>query len=314
MKTMSDFIMEQEITTSSANDEVEIMEGFMRVQAIGAVAECYCEHAAIAAFSEENGLSVFSESDSVGKKMWEGVKAFFENIWEWLKALVKGVINIFTKSSIERCIAALKARQDENSSNFNLDIEPAWVDAEKVLAIVERFGAAVEKGAEGFSGESTVKSFKDEAEAFLKKYKEDKKNDFGGAQTVGASYIISVLERLNKANIPSRGSKLLKEFGFKKDNFKKAGDDKKVDKEMIKEIKKAAGLLAKVYDKYVDTTVKLVKKALNKDIKADELKSLQAKNSYADKAAEDADDTSDARAKAHKQESYAENSDGYFFL
>ena len=40
MKTMSDFIMEQEVTTSSANDDMEIMEGFMKLSAIGAVAEC----------------------------------------------------------------------------------------------------------------------------------------------------------------------------------------------------------------------------------------------------------------------------------
>ena len=104
MKTMSEFIMEQEISDLTINDnaEIEVMEGFMKVQAVGAVAECYCEHAAIAEFANENGLNVFSESDeSLGKKVWEGVKSFFSNIWEWIKAVVRAVVNIFTKSSIE---------------------------------------------------------------------------------------------------------------------------------------------------------------------------------------------------------------------
>ena len=76
-----------------------IMEGFMKVQAIGAVAECYCEHAAISDFATEAGLTVFSESDdNIMKKAWNATKEFFTKIWEWLKALVKSVINFFTKS------------------------------------------------------------------------------------------------------------------------------------------------------------------------------------------------------------------------
>ena len=95
MKTMSDFIMEQEITTSSANDDMEIMEGFMKMNAIASIAECYCEHAAIAQFATEEGLSVFSESDdNIVKRAWNATKEFFEKIWEWLKALVRSILNI----------------------------------------------------------------------------------------------------------------------------------------------------------------------------------------------------------------------------
>ena len=118
--------------------------------------------------------------------------------------------------------------------------------------------------------------------------------------------LLSLLERMQKANIPSSGRKLLKKFDFDKKNYKdKAG---KEDKELIKEIKKAANLLAKAYDKYADSTVKMVRKLIKKDIQADKLKAVQTKNDNldsADKMGKAADLTS---------ESYTENSDGYYFL
>lgn len=314
MKTMSDFIMEQDISTSGINADVEIMESFMKLNAIAAVAECYCEHAVISAFAAEAGLNVFTESDdSIGKKMWTGIKEFFSNLWEWLKAIVKGIINIFTKSSLEKCIAELEARREDDKS-LN-DIEPIWVDANKVLDLVEKFGDAVKKGSEGFGGDETIKYFKDEAEKFLKAYKEGKKDGFtDGDRGKGTYYtkeLLDVLKRMQKANIPSRGSKLLKEFGFTKDKFK--NENGKVDKDQIKDLKKAANLLAKAYDKYCDATVKMVRKAIKKDIKADNLKDLETKNARLAALDKEGKKTSEARAEANA-ESYVENSDGYFFL
>lgn len=323
MKTMSEFIMEQEISDLTINDnaEIEVMEGFMKVQAVGAVAECYCEHAAIAEFANENGLNVFSESDeSLGKKVWEGVKSFFSNIWEWIKAVVRAVVNIFTKSSIEKCIAELKAY---NKSSIP-DLDVRYLDAEKVLDLVEEFGEAVKAGAEGGldKGKNSAKKFQESAEKWLKGYKEHKKADDWKAAddatpkkdengnvtgfAMQKETLLALLERMQKANIPSSGRKLLKKFDFDKKNYKdKAG---KEDKELIKEIKKAANLLAKAYDKYADSTVKMVRKLIKKDIQADKLKAVQTKNDNldsADKMGKAADLTS---------ESYTENSDGYYFL
>lgn len=321
MKTMSEFIMEQE-TNYDINDnaELEVMESFMKVQAVGAVAECYCEHATIAEFAKENGLNVFSESDeSIGKKVWEGVKTFFTNIWEWLKALVKAVINIFTKSSLEKCIAELKAAQRDGKTTIT-DLDERFLDAEAVLDLVEEFGEAVKAGAEGGleKGKDSAKKFQEKAEKWLKGYKEHKKaDDWKGADTTGYEYqgegekkvkthdqittLIDTLERMQKANIPSTGHKLLKKFDFDKSNYKTK--DGKENKELIKDIKKAANLLAKAYDKYADSTVKMVRKLLKKDIQADKLKGVQNKN----------DDLKSAD-KLGKNESYVENSDGYFFL
>lgn len=321
MKTMSDFIMEQEVFDTTVGSDVEIMESFMKVQAVGAVAECYCEHAAISAFATEAGLNVFSESDdSIGKKVLNGIKDFFSNLWEWLKALVKGVINIFTKSSLEKCIAELKAAQRDGKTTIT-DLDERFLDAEKVLDLVEDFGEAVKAGAEGGldKGKDSAKKFQERAEKWLKGFKEhNKADDWKGASADGYDYqadgekkakthdqittLIDTLERMQKANIPSSGRKLLKKFDFDKNNYKTK--DGKTDKELIKDIKKAANLLAKAYDKYADSTVKMVRKLLKKDIKADELKALQQKNS----------DLADADKAGKVAESYSENSDGYFFL
>lgn len=319
MKTMSDFIMEQEVNTAAVDCDQEIMEGFMKLSAVGSVAEAYCEHAAIAEFATENGLNVFSESsDNIAKKAWDATKTFFSNIWEWLKSLVKGIIRFFTKSSVDRLIVKLEELKKNNElksgENGTLEgLEVGQLNVIELLDIVEDFGECVKKGAEGFAGEGegSIKNFQDEAEAWLKSgknkdnWKTGKDAEKGGMRAT-VDDVLGVLREISKADIPSRGSKLLKKFDFDKSNYTKKDGDKDVkDKEKIKDIKKAANLLAKAYDKYVDETVKLVNKVLKKNLKKDDLK---AEGKWTDNQFDELD-----KAK-NKNESYVENSDGYFFL
>lgn len=317
MKTMSDFIMEQEITTSSANDDMEIMEGFMKLSAIGAVAECYCEHAAIAAFSQEAGINVFTESDdSIMKKAWNATKEFFTKIWEWLKALVKSVINFFTKSSIDRLIVKLeemKRNGELKNSSVLTGIDITKIDADGVLKLVDEFSDAIKQDSEkATSTAESIKEFTERAEAFLKK--DNLKDTFKKNEDSDASYyddVLAILKKFSANDVPSNGRKLLKKLDFNKSNYKKGGegDDKdKVNKDLVKAIKKAANLVAKAYDTYVDNTVKLVNKVLKKNLKADDFKKLDEAR---DKGY---DELETARKKKEVAESYAENSDGYFFL
>lgn len=315
MKTMSEFIQEQEILVTEDND-VEIMEGFMKLSAIAAVAECYCEHAAIAGFADSEGLNVFSESVSeVAKKKWDSIKAFFLNIWEWIKAMVKGVINIFTKSALEKCIAELKAAKTAGKKEIP-GLDGRYLDAAEVLDKIEEFGEIIKKGSEkgGFGASkkpAEIEKFEESAEAFLKGYKENKKNDdFRDADESGViksqiDKVLAVLERLQKANIPSSGHKLLKKFDFDKKNYTNAEGE--MDKELVKEIKKCANLLAKVYDKYTDSTVKMVRTLLKKEIKKDELAKKQQLNADMDAA--------DKSGKPEKKgESFVDSTDGFSFL
>lgn len=314
MKTMSDFIMEQEITTSSANDDMEIMESFMKMNAIASIAECYCEHAAIAQFATEEGFSVFSESDdNIVKRAWNTTKEFFEKIWEWLKALVKSIINIFTKSKVDKVIAKLKTRDKDEA----ISVSAKALQVTKVLKFIETLGNIVTTANEGGAVESDIKDLQEELEDFNKDAKENNagfshgdnwgKNDM----TVGAC--LSILESINSAGIPTRGSKLLKKFGFDKTKVTNGGEN--VDKDIVKKIKKLASGVAKAYDKYYSATVKLVEKALGEKIRKEKLDQRIAANDNMADSAEARKDARKAKAKAEAEtESYAENTDGYYFL
>ena len=319
MKTMSDFIMEQEVSTSSVDNDVEIMEGFMKVQAIGAVAECYCEHAAISDFATEAGLTVFSESDdNIMKKAWNATKEFFTKIWEWLKALVKSVINFFTKSSLDRLIVKLeemKSSGDFKDATAMAGIDISKIDADGILNLVDEFSDNIKKSSET-TDSAAMKGFIDRAEAFLKKdtVKETFKKD--DAKTSSLDDILMKLRTFAKKDVPSNGRKLLKKLDFDKNNYKKGGtgDDKdKVNKDLVKDIKKAANLVAKAYDTYVDNTVKLVNKILKKNLKAEDYKELSKNREAGFKELKDTRSQNTLGTKT-EAESYAENTDGYYFL
>lgn len=320
MKTMSDFIMEQEVNTAAVDNDLEIMEGFMKLSAVGAVAETYCEHAAIAAFAEENGLNVFSESaGDIVNKAWEGTKKFFNTIWEWLKSVVNGIIRFFTKSSVDRLIVKLRELSDKGKINTKAQgdedvylevltgITPAALDVDGIFKLVNDFSDVIKKGSEGANSE-VIKGFIDQAENFLKKDTVKEKYKRDDTKSALLDDVLEVLERMSKADIPSKGRKLLKQLDFDKNNYKKGGDgdDKdKIDKDLVKSIKKAANLVAKAYDTYVDNTVKLVNKVLRKNIDKPDIAELNKQRKA---------DYDQLEKEKNKNESYVENSDGYFFL
>ena len=333
MKTMSDFIMEQEVSTE-VNDELDVVRGYMEMSAIGAVAECYCEHAAIAGFATEGGFSVFSESDdNILKKAWEATKSFFGKIWAWIKAMVQSVLSIFKRSSIDKCRE--KIQKGYNTGAFKEDdkcgISGVCCDAVEVLDLVEEFKDAVvvaNDAAEGDKVSVSVKEmekFIEKADRFTKGFKESKKAGWKDAgiderkdvYKAGAKGEFTyrdldyILELMQNANIPSRGSKLLKQIDFDKKNVVAKGKD--TDKAVISSIKKAANALAKVYDKYQSETVKMVSKLLNKDLSEAKLEKLES-DAAQRKATAAARRDGTGKEVSFKEESYTEHSDGYYFL
>lgn len=310
MKTMSDFIMEQEVSTSAVDNDVEIMESFMKLNAIGAVAECYCEHAAIAAFSEEAGLNVFTESDeNLFKRAGSAIKEFFEKIWEWLKAMVKTFINLFTKSKIDRVIAKLEARPDKDAK---LEVDGRVQDPQDAIDEINRFGEFIAKANEGGDIKNELEEWTkgiEEAKKLIKDNRAtfDRANKWGTGEITIAT-AIEYLKKQNEAGIPTSGSKLLKKFDFEKKKVKNGGDS--MDKDAVKKIKKAASALAKFYDKVYGWNIKFISKALGQQIKEEKVKGLN-----------DAADSAKSSQKARKdakdnfgEESYEENTDGYYFL
>lgn len=310
MKTMSDFIMEQEVSTSAVDNDVEIMESFMKLNAIGAVAECYCEHAAIAAFSEEAGLNVFTESDeNLFKRAGSAIKEFFEKIWEWLKAMVKTFINLFTKSKIDRVIAKLEARPDKDAK---LEVDGRVQDPQDAIDEINRFGEFIAKANEGGDIKNELEEWTkgiEEAKKLIKDNRAtfDRANKWGTGEITIAT-AIEYLKKQNEAGIPTSGSKLLKKFDFEKKKVKNGGDS--MDKDAVKKIKKAASALAKFYDKVYGWNIKFISKALGQQIKEEKVKGL---NDAADSAKTSQKNRRDAKDN-FGEESYEENTDGYYFL
>lgn len=347
MRTMSDFIMESEISDLelNGNAEVEVMESFMRMTAVAGVAECYCEHAAIAEFAESEGLSVFSESDdNIAKKAWSAVKSFFEQIWEWLKAIVKAVIQMITRSSLEKLIAKIRTWRDRGTDDeghrFDINAEsgvPAVIiDAESVLALVEEFSEYIKAGYDKDTLNDKLDNFAKDAKELVEKYKKTKKAK-GGDNTdyreIKSSYtdiegethesvstrgsrwgeVLATLERMQKNNTASSAHKLLKSLDFKKKEWKAEGAEK-ADNSDVKKVKEAAKWIAKAYDKYTGYTVKLVQKILKKQLKEERLSDIQGSTAALKTVQGEGGDAIKKKADKAAKESYIDNTDGYFFL
>lgn len=345
MKTMSDFIMEQEVTDVDVNEnaDVEVMECFMKMNAVASVAECYCEHAAIAAFTESEGLSVFSESDdNIAKKAWGAVKDFFSMILDWLKAVVKAVIQMITRSSLEKLIAKLRIWRekgvDDEGHKFDINAESGIpsviVDAESVLSLVEEFSEYIKAGYDKETLNTKLEGFTKDAKELVEKFKKTKKAKGGETGNYRAAdyddnaneipahgstwaEVLATLERMQKNNTASSARKLLKALDFKKKEFHEK--DAKTDNADVKKVKEAAKWIAKAYDKYTTYTVKLVQKVLKKQLKEEHLEDIKGSNSELAKVNKEGGDyaakqAAKAKKETENQESYVENTDGYYFL
>lgn len=351
MRTMSEFIMEQEVTTEDINEniDVEVMESFMKMTAIAGVAECYCEHAAISAFAESEGLSVFSESDeNIFKKAWGSVKSFFEMIWDWLKAIVKAVIQMITRSSLEKLIVRIKEwinkGVDDEGHKFaatdESNVPAVIIDANNVLALVEEFSEYIKAGYNKETMADKLNDFQKRAKEFVENFKNIKKEKGGttdykertvtdsigtptGVEKKGSSSwgeVLAVLERMQKNNIATSAHKLLKNLDFKKKEWKEK-DAEKYNNDDVKKVKEAAKWVAKAYDKYTDFTVKLVQKVIKKQLKKERLEDLKGNTKALENVNKSGGDyeAKEARKAAKKAEtetteSYVDNTDGYFFL
>ena len=320
MKTMSDFIMEQEISLNEVDDDVEIMESFMQMTAIGAVAECYCEHAAIAEFAAAEDIEVFSESvGDIAKKAIGSTKKFFATMWRWIKAIAQSILNFFTKSKIDKVIAKIWNEDMKGT----VDINSKWLNVDEVLTFVSEFKDVVADAESGATVSKSVNDLKTKIASW------DKEQSKAKGTTVSATLqeCAEELDKINKSGIPDKGRKILKALDFDKKKVKNgAGEEAKYDKETVKAIKELSNDIAKVYDKYSSATIKLVEKVLNEKIKADKAKARTDERNQTLSDIEDAnynmktstDERKAAKEKfgkpGNKNESYEEDTDGYFFL
>lgn len=116
MKSMTDFIMEQEMPSveeAEVFNEAALVSQFMGMQAAAAEMNCIYEYASIATFCESNDIEMPEMLVQEGfkermNKIWTGISNFFKKIADWFKSLVKGTVSTFSSAKLNEIIAKLK--------------------------------------------------------------------------------------------------------------------------------------------------------------------------------------------------------------
>lgn len=115
MKSMTDFIMEQEMPSVEEEvfNESALVSQFMAVQAAAAEMNCIYEYASIATFCESNDIEmpemlVQEGFKDVMNNIWTAISNFFTKIAEWFKSLVKGTVATFSAAKLNEIIAKLR--------------------------------------------------------------------------------------------------------------------------------------------------------------------------------------------------------------
>lgn len=130
MKTMTEFIMEQEApqVVEESFNEADLVSQFMALQAASANMSCILEFATIAEFCNENEIkmpeSLVQEGFAdVMDKIFTGIANFFQKIVDWFKGLVKGASATFSKAKIAELIAKLKTANFDGGKQAILSAE-----------------------------------------------------------------------------------------------------------------------------------------------------------------------------------------------
>ena len=123
MKTMTEFIMEQEApqVVEESFNEADLVSQFMALQAASANMSCILEFATIAEFCESNEINMPESLVQEGfvdflDKIREGIANFFQKIADWFKGLIKGATATFSKAKIQEMIAKLNGVKEDNLS------------------------------------------------------------------------------------------------------------------------------------------------------------------------------------------------------
>ena len=146
MKSMTDFIMEQEApqVVEEAFNENELVSDFMGVCAASANVACVLECASIVEFCTANEIAVPSIIQESWADFWGAIKNFFKKIADWFKSLVKGTTAVFAKAKITELIAKLKTfDQNEPVKKNALEIARLQIAGSMIIGVLEGFRTTI---------------------------------------------------------------------------------------------------------------------------------------------------------------------------
>lgn len=363
MKTMTEFIMEQEAPVTEeligeSFNENELVSQFMALQAASSNLNCMFEFATIANFCSENEITMPESLVQEGfgdtlKAIGKSIADWFKKIIEWFKGLIKGTASTFAKAKISETIAKLK-QYDSADGNLPQDVaakvkfvahaaEILWGFMVKFKDVLKASMDAIDSGAytsHPGSAESeyvTVMRDADEINTALQKFAKPKDwidstgkikaeafdvileksgitSEFSTTDdaTVSVEALVKMLDKINKFNIPKKGTELMKQLdadtkkftyvkaehsraeraahpgdaAFDADDVARTSSNNKEarDKEMTKKINDMAKYLAKAYDEVVKKFSEITAKAV-KDVEVGDKKKYDEDTKNAEKVA-----------------------------
>lgn len=280
--SMTDY-MEQQLMQESAQIEKEaseeelsaaVLESYLSMSAAFASIENAFECANICAFCESAEIEKPSEATVVVESFWDSVKNVFETIIDWFRSILKGFIGLFTSAKLQKLIAKLKTIDGSSKIKIGSDVALMMIATGYIFNKLESFKTEIideVPTAETVNNyieslEIVANTKKWDANTLTKLTSKDSvlediidKMEQNGTTEVDVESLIKSLEEINKINVPKRGSALLKSLKFDEKKYKGTAEDgeDKLDKVLINNIKKAARLIAKSYDKITAGLVKV---------------------------------------------------------
>lgn len=179
MKSMTDFIMEQEMPSVEEEvfNESALVSQFMAVQAAAAEMNCIYEYASIVTFCESNDIEIPEMLVQEGFKdvmnsILTGISNFFKKIADWFKSLVKGTVATFSASKLNEIIAKLKTYDPNTELTEKKIMYPAVIYL-YIVAALEAYREIVilpftegQEYNENEDNEKRVKAFIEEIDKF----------------------------------------------------------------------------------------------------------------------------------------------------
>ena len=185
MKSMTDFIMEQEMPSVEEEvfNESALVSQFMGMQAAAAEMNCIYEYASIVTFCESNDIEIPEMLVQEGfKDTWNailtGISNFFKKIADWFKSLVKGTVATFSSAKLNEIIAKLETYSADEPLTEKKIIHPAIIYVHIVGALEAYRDFVINPIADGAASDDVKDEDENRANDFISKlqdYMEDLK-------------------------------------------------------------------------------------------------------------------------------------------
>lgn len=263
MATMTDYISKDEMVQE---EQIDILESYMQLQASFTLLDTYYEYATIYDFCKSAECEIPSIVQEAYDSISDAVTTFLDNVFEWFCGLVRGFNQNLAKSRISKLIAIIDTCPELDSKTIKLD-KKYRIDAnymEYILMMMDDFALLLNKIEDGELKDSKSREYILEGLKDIEKYKSptnELKNEIvelyksKGKMTskklseeelkMPLSELKAELLKINELNLPNTGSKILSRMKYKKNKTKKNAE---FDKETHRAIQRAANSIARIYD------------------------------------------------------------------